>query len=279
MTDIIKWLKDRLAQSSEKASPFGLPALLHPYVDEIEATRLPIIGADVRAGMPRHRDGSQLGGQPWWPKGRKLPTDKNGKPLFLLVQINCAELPYLDPLPRRGLLQFFIGCDDLYGANFDNLLSSTGFACIFHESTDGPCKTAFDELILAEDDLLPLEEPLRARALALSNSSMTADGEDYRFAKLLPALNAAMIEDDALFDAYSDWSAAAPIRLGGYPSFTQDDPRGYSDGRNLGDFNLLTVDTTTGIMWGDVGVAQFFIQEEDLRRGDFSKVAYNWDCH
>jgi uncharacterized protein YwqG len=31
-------------------------------------------------------------------------------------------------------------------------------------------------------------------------------------------------------------------------------------------------------MWGDSGVAQFFMHEDDLRRRDFSKVRYNWDC-
>jgi uncharacterized protein YwqG len=38
------------------------------------------------------------------------------------------------------------------------------------------------------------------------------------------------------------------------------------------------VDTTDGVMWGDSGVAQFLMQEDDLRRLDFSKVHYNWDC-
>ncbi|MDE5859478.1 MAG: DUF1963 domain-containing protein, partial [Oscillospiraceae bacterium] len=32
------------------------------------------------------------------------------------------------------------------------------------------------------------------------------------------------------------------------------------------------------IMWGDMGVANFFISENDLKNLDFSKVAYNWDC-
>jgi uncharacterized protein YwqG len=31
-------------------------------------------------------------------------------------------------------------------------------------------------------------------------------------------------------------------------------------------------------MFGDVGVANFFITEEDLKKKDFSKVIYNWDC-
>ncbi len=32
------------------------------------------------------------------------------------------------------------------------------------------------------------------------------------------------------------------------------------------------------IMWGDAGVGNFFIHPDDLRKRDFSKVVYNWDC-
>ncbi len=38
------------------------------------------------------------------------------------------------------------------------------------------------------------------------------------------------------------------------------------------------VDGGVEIMWGDMGVAGFFINYEDLKRKDFSKVLYNWDC-
>lgn len=31
-------------------------------------------------------------------------------------------------------------------------------------------------------------------------------------------------------------------------------------------------------MWGDMGVANFFIRREDLLRRDFSRVWYTWDC-
>ena len=32
------------------------------------------------------------------------------------------------------------------------------------------------------------------------------------------------------------------------------------------------------LMWGDAGVGNFFIHPEDLRRRDFSRVAYTMDC-
>ena len=32
------------------------------------------------------------------------------------------------------------------------------------------------------------------------------------------------------------------------------------------------------ILWGDCGVANFFIPRANLERLDFSQVLYNWDC-
>lgn len=32
------------------------------------------------------------------------------------------------------------------------------------------------------------------------------------------------------------------------------------------------------ILWGDGGVANFLINQEDLKKGDFSNILYYWDC-
>ena len=65
-------------------------------------------------------------------------------------------------------------------------------------------------------------------------------------------------------------------KLGGYPYFTQEDPRS-AEGMEL--LLQLDSDDSVNMMWGDVGVGNFFIAPEDLKRGDFSRVAYSWDCH
>ena len=33
------------------------------------------------------------------------------------------------------------------------------------------------------------------------------------------------------------------------------------------------------ILWGDCGVANFFISRADLKARNFSNVYYNWDCY
>lgn len=71
-------------------------------------------------------------------------------------------------------------------------------------------------------------------------------------------------------------------RIGGYPVFTQSDPRDAecTDCDTL----LFQLDSfsergsNSEIMWGDMGIANFFISKDALARCDFSKVMFNWDC-
>ncbi len=278
MKDIYKWLYGARGREGV-ASPLPLlPDELQPHAMAIGATLRPIIGAGVTDGLPSGPQGSQLGGRPWWPSGRPFPRNSEGNPLYLLMQINFAETPRLDPYPRRGLLQLFISPSDLFGANFENLLAPTGFQCVYHDDLGLAADTTSAPTTLADNAYLPLEAPLEPRGLLFELDQMVADVSDYRFERLLPDI----ANDEELMEAYAEWTteaaAVSAIRLGGYPTFTQEDPRNYPPNDKVGDFSLLTVDTTTGIMWGDSGVAQFFMHEADLKRRDFSRVAYNWDC-
>jgi uncharacterized protein YwqG len=274
MTDIRKWLFGGRTAPPEIDGLGPLPPELWQHADAIKRTVLPYLAVDLEEGAPDEPTGSQLGGMPWWPKGLAFPTGTDGKPLFLLAQINFAETPKLTPFPRKGLLQLFIGADNLFGANFDDLLKPSGFSAIFHEDLKQAVDLKAAPRKLPKGAFLPLETPFDARALTFALDQMPAEPSDYRFEKLLPEI----VATDSGVDAYCEFAATAAIRLGGYPSFTQDDPRGAGINATVGDFTLLTLDTTDGIMWGDSGVGQFLMHESDLKRRDFSKVAYNWDC-
>jgi uncharacterized protein YwqG len=41
---------------------------------------------------------------------------------------------------------------------------------------------------------------------------------------------------------------------------------------------LLQIDTDNEIMFGDSGVANVFINEDDLKKKKFDKAYFNWDC-
>ena len=71
----------------------------------------------------------------------------------------------------------------------------------------------------------------------------------------------------------------------GYPFFTQYDPRENNEALRRFDTVLLQIDSEYSkehpdyeIMWGDAGVANFFINGDALRKGDFSEIMYSWDC-
>lgn len=276
--DIYAWLFGARGRDAVRNPIPLLPLPLEPFAVAIAATVRPMVGASVIDGPPDKPTGSQLGGRPWWPKGSVYPRGRDGAPLFLLAQINCAELPAMAPFPREGLIQLFIGTGDHYGANFDDLRKPSGFACIYHPRLDVESDAAAVPRRRPAAGALPLETPSSPKALAFTLEQMAIDVSDYRFAALLPDI----ADDEALLEAYVSWlidDVAVPaVRLGGYPTFTQEDPRAHHAGPALGDLALLTVDTTNGIMWGDSGAAQFLMHEDDLARRDFTRVIYNWDC-
>lgn len=51
-----------------------------------------------------------------------------------------------------------------------------------------------------------------------------------------------------------------------------------SDEYNKYNTLLLQIDTDDDIMWGDSGIANFFINKEDLENKNFKNILYNWDC-
>jgi uncharacterized protein YwqG len=279
MTDIYKWLYGPRGKAALLDPPdplLDLPAELDTYRAAIAATVLPIIAIDTSELVPRSRTASQLGGRPWWPKALPYPAAKDsGEPLYLLAQINFADVPPLLNFPTAGLLQVFIAADGALGCDYENPLASPGFHCAYHTDLKQAART--DLAFLArEPGNSPLGTPLIARAMSFQRDAMAVDPSDYRLTELLGVL----VDDDEAFEAYCEWHAAPPIRLGGYPTFTQADPRGYT-GRasvGIGDVSLLTIDTADGIMWGDSGATQILMRLRDLKARDFSRVAYNWDC-
>jgi len=67
-----------------------------------------------------------------------------------------------------------------------------------------------------------------------------------------------------------------------YPAFTQSDPRQQLPTEDKSYILLLQIDSENNnkidIMWGDTGIANFFIKRSALEKLDFSDVLYNWDC-
>lgn len=199
------------------------------------------------------------------------------------------------PLPRAGMLQFFIGQDDAFGIDYDEPDRQKNFRVVYHPEPD-PALTL--------EQIQALELPTHVEAdlctPVIREAAFTAEKTvgymgpgDCRFDALFrEAVRAVTGEDigdkheyqyfdgadrDYLYDQLS----AAGHRLLGYPSFTQYDPREPEGPYDTLLFQLdsdMADDRHDLVLWGDCGVGNFFINGEDLLRRDFSRILYNWDC-
>ena len=248
-------------------------------------TATPIIKIKPKKAKKLPLTASKFGGVPYWDLQKPYPVDDNGNQLALLAQIDLAELPPLPDFPQKGLLQFFISNDDLAGMDFDNRLSQKGWRVVYHESVNPNIteKQVLDLAIPLEN--MPLGDTQYQLSFDLGSQSMGL--ADYRFEKLFKTtaekLKIEFDEDDELLDLIEEetydklHNSTAGHHIGGYPIFTQDDPR-YDENLTEHKILLLQIDSKNGIMWGDAGVGNFFITADDLKKRDFSQVLYNWDC-
>lgn len=242
---------------------------------------------------------SKIGGTPYFPKDMEYPRgQKNsfeGQPLTLLAQLNFDELPSVPDFPKKGILQFFIAGDDLYGMSSDygeGMTKQENFRVIYHKTviTDVSKLLAADEIPKYSGDeecYLPFsgEYKLIAHAPELIPATVWDFRFEDAFVRSYNEFADEPIEsiwdlDDDISEKLYDHTAPDAV-IGGYPVFAQDDPR--SD-ESLSDCDVLLfeLDSVCGngmdIMWGDMGTGSFMISRERLKKLDFSRVLYNYDC-
>jgi uncharacterized protein YwqG len=256
-----------------------LPKALAAHWPEIEKTRLPYISVKATPQVPQDVHESSFGYYPCLPKGFPYPTDPKGNFMFPLAQINCNHLPALDNYPRTGYLQFYIALNDVYGMNFDNQQEQSTFRVLYFTN---------DEVQDHQTDFTFLKEVMNANDVPVHKPHTLAFTREEEYFGLMDV----RYEDNRLFDledtAHQYPSVAQELedyvwdnfesnghKMGGYAYFTQSDPR---HNENEDYILLLQIDSDKNIMWGDVGVANFFIHPDDLATKDFSMVMYNWDC-
>jgi len=216
------------------------------------------------------------------------------------------DMGKLEDFPTSGILQFYLLPSELFGVNSDELTRQDEFRIVYHADVQAESHQAqnLPEILLDDNEnIFPLIDEFTLEAV-LENSSMRP--EDFRLEEMSPELgdlyaqaadkvNDAISDEDyikAMMDLqkidevlFGELGDRGGHRVGGYPAFTQHDPRGNPDKDYAGlDTLLLQIDSEfdeegSGIMWGDMGVANFFIAAEDLRNLDFSRVLYTWDCY
>ena len=248
---------------------------------------------------------SKFGGVPYLPKNVEVPKNKKNEQLTLLAQINIEELPKNNIYPmKEGILQFWILNDDVLGLDYDTHLGN-GFKVVYYKEID---KSVTEEEVLEkykpykdEDSYFPVEGEF-SLSFKLTDGYFLDSNDDFR-----EIVNREMkkfhienkekykeilkVYDDKEYLSYWDiWDILeedkkigeilfeSGHKIGGFPNFTQ------SDIREIGDYEILLLQIDSEgtekneIMWGDCGIANFFIREKDLKELNFEKVIYNWDC-
>ena len=183
---------------------------------------------------------SKFGGLPYVSTDEDIPKDSNGNQLALLAQINCSDLPENTLYPKEGLLQFWISRNDDFG------LDNKKDYCVKYIKNIENNITI--ENILNKYNLLNEENSEEYSPFNKKNTSFAL-----KFEK-------------------------------GISTITQWDPRNPEEKDAYG-ITLLQVEShwdndsnSSGIMWGDSGVANFFINKEKLEHLNFEDVLFNWDC-
>ncbi|BFU26646.1 Domain of unknown function (DUF1963), putative [Entamoeba histolytica] len=236
---------------------------------------------------PASRYNSKLGGNPYLPKGFEYPKDlSTNKPLSFLMQINFEEFEALENYPTKGILQFYILVDDSYnfGVNYEDITNQEKFRVVYFESIEKD-ETKLQEAPIIENKI---DGPIFTPCLLLpEKGEMGISPSCYQFNKIVDKYAMKYEIDDSEKDSLNEYlyeflSVQDDIHIGGYSSFTQDDPRFY-DNKQLTE-TLLQIGSIFGgnnsnyIMWGDCGIANFFINPEDLKASNFTRVGYIWDC-
>lgn len=246
---------------------------------------------------------SKFGGFPFVPLGGAIPTNAEGSQLALLAQINCAQLPENNMYPNDGWLQIWCLEDEMYGFCSDTIQPETNQKVLYI-----PAGTQGEPLERVEamyqpygNEECPLwfvdeQGAIWGMRLSFTHGQQGITYSDGRFRDLfLDRWNKRYPEQavenfydlpDEIFENMVDSHDGPDCahQLGGYPYFTQYDPRYEFDSAELAKYTEVLFqidsqfDTKWDLCWGDAGVRNLFISRENLEALDFSDLLYNFDC-
>jgi len=294
-------------------SKIDLPAKLEPYRNSLEATVKPYAEITTHLTREANLEQSKILGFPYFPKSMEYPKTSDGNYLYLLAQINFAEVPHLEGFPEQGVLQFYVAKEMRdgfgYGSDIYNPSNQWGFRVIYFPNTNLPI-----EDLITDFSFLPniWQKDKNYDIPFYAYPSYTPDCNDcfiLSFQKKYAPMSIChpKFEEAVGFDIWeimeNDYDLQEEYlekfctgnKIGGYPHFTQDGPTKITaEGKSYNCYNYLQEDDSyvlllqidsddresykINIQWGDVGVCNFWIKESALKRLDFSEVLYYWDC-
>lgn len=213
---------------------------------------------------------SKFLGLPFFPLSKPYPKDKEGKPMIMISQINFSEIPPISNFPTSGILQLFVSGNNWYDDDYK---------IFFHKPGELEKENINDFSFLSEDTYA--ESPVyRIHKLYFEKAIENGGFEDSTFnfsfdGKSLWEFAEDLNEEEEL--KIYEYFNAGGHKLGGYADFTQSDPRDYESSKK-DDIQVLQIDSDDYIMFGDAGLGHIFISNEYLKKKEFDKAYFYWDC-
>lgn len=232
---------------------------------------------------------SQMGGPGWGVPGAEVPRDAFGAPLLFVAQLAVADLvPALGPTALGdGVVQLFLAADPMACA-FPSVGNGPGF--VLRHIPAGtivevlPLAAPWESFQWEESDVLPrrlrvgpgrvwpsVEDASIQGRIRSIHESVRASG----FAGQMwehPEVSAGM---DMLYEVRP---RVPPIHSGGFPGFTQGDPR-VRHPELAGHTGVwLNISAGPDLMVGDAGELHILLRPEDWAAGVLSNAIYDWDC-
>lgn len=208
--------------------------------------------------------GSFIGGYPAWPVGMEDCSDYFGEEVVFLAQIKCSDVVGIDDFPKRGLLQFFMNGRDVMGDGFVLWHQSNDFVVLDGRRDFG------EEKIRATFD--PFLDEQAQHMLVMENFEMKMSPFESYFFENMNCEE----KESSLEDIEKEWEFAGGHYIGGFPSSSQGNIEFEENECVLIRFDS---DFESGMLWGDSGSSHFIIKKDDLKKKDFSKVRFSWDCY
>lgn len=242
-----------------------------------EATKEECYGIDLLEENTDILD-DKIGGKPYLPVDEEYPTDKKGNPLALLVQVNLKNID-LKGYPKEGILEIFTDKGLDYPCTY--------VVKYFKEGLEYKKKSELPNVSLKNYIVK------RDYKIKLKKSVSYMPSSDYRFQEIMSNIvnqvygsNVKNLDDIENYFGNYDWydrmqeQCESPfISIGGYPDFTQEDPRIYM--KIPKDVCLFKIDSSYDykrIEIGDAGILCALITEKELKKCIFEDTFVDWDC-
>jgi uncharacterized protein YwqG len=271
-------LSDKYVKQKTKAKRKITPEI----IQALEDTKKESIKITAAKSKKLNPWDSKFGGVPYLPKGKSIPKTRSGKELTLLAQINFSDLPKNNLFPSKGLLQFYILGGTSYGLNPkpENITSQIDTAKVIFIRDIIEIETFKTDQAVQYPKYFPLRDSYKLEFKVNQEYISRSDKAFHEWTKKHDKEDIIHQYDDLeLEKTFEIDLSGMGHKLSGYPFFTQWDPR-VNEVFSNDEYELLfQMDSEGDILWGDSGVANFFIKKEDLRKHNFSNVLYNWDCY